>query len=693
MAVLSPLFLALCLVAVRSEETRPWTRYQEEFARLRPGAARGVRQIYVPELRVADRCPTCHLGVEDAALRDASAPFAAHPGDLLRTHPVERFGCTPCHDGDGLATTVEAAHARGAAAARPMLPRAHLQAACVRCHEVPHGVRGAERAARGADLFMERGCYGCHEAPGVAYLPKFAPPLAGLRTKLVDATAWVPAWLKEPGRLRPGTLMPEFGLTDDEATKIAAFVLSLPAGTPLPPVDLGAASAEEGERLFTERGCRGCHAVAADEASVSPRVPNLAGVGSRVRAEWLDRWIADPRAVDPDAAMPKVALTDGERHALVAYLRTLGGGMPAAPAVDPSRVDPAEGRELVRRYECAGCHRIEGFEKARPSVPDLAEFARRPVDELDFGAARDVPRTKWDWLERKLRDPRAFESPQVKLKMPVLRLTDEERGQIATWLLGQGGPPPPAPYRVAASPAARAIRAVAWMTARRNCNGCHRLGDREPRLARFFERKNLLPPVLDGVGARLQGEYLYRFLLEPQQVRPWLQLRMPDFGFTEGEAQVLVAGFAAAGAVANPYTHVAAARLPPDRVERGKRRFAHFKCAQCHPTSLEHGLPEGLDPEDVSINLMLAKTRLRPDWIRRFLARPKEIAGVQTRMPTVFYTIDGQPKLERPDDDIDDITLYLMGMAEPPEAAAAAEEEAKKKAAEERAVDWTTYKY
>ena len=231
------------------------------------------------------------------------------------------------------------------------------------------------------------------------------------------------------------------------------------------------------------------------------------------------------------------------------------------------------------------------------------------------------------------------------------------------------------------------------MVAHLNCNGCHRVNQRDAQIARFFERKNLIPPTLDGVGARLQGQYMYQFILEPKQVRPWLKMRMPTFGFTEAQARTVVEGFAAAATVTNPYTYVAKDNIPADHFQRGMRRFRHFKCVQCHPTSIDQGLPEGVDPEDVSINLMLTKTRLRPEWIRDFLARPKQIAGAQTRMPTVFYSVEGEPKVEQPKEDIDDITTYLMGMTEPPEVTLKAEEETKKAEQQQQPTDWSNVQY
>lgn len=723
MAILSPIFLLLCVVAIHSEETRPWMAYQEQFRELYTSVARTkleearskgdadeqgrwqrvldelsqfkpeIAQVYLDDLKIADRCTTCHKGIDNPLFADAPQPFRTHPGELLKSHDPNSFGCTLCHQGQGAATEVDAAHGREENWSKPMFPAAYVQTSCAQCHEVTHGVAGAEQISRGADLFMEKGCYGCHDVKGLDYLPKYSPPLTALKSKLLDPAPWVYAWIKDPPSVSPDTAMPHFKLEDEEAGKITAFLLTLASDKRYEPVQLAGASADEGKRLFDERGCRGCHATEADDHSSSPRVPHLNGIGSKVKPEWLDRWLADPKQYNPDAAMPKIELTDEERRHVVQYLLGLKRTDPVPPPPDLSRFSAEDGKQLVKRYECFGCHSIEGFEQTRPAVPDLAEFARRPVHELDFGNTTDVPHTKWDWLDRKLRDPHAYVTDQVQLYMPLTPVSGEERNALIAFCLAFDTSPLPARYAVRASDAKRRLRQVSWMTAHLNCNGCHPLNQKEPRIAKFLERKTLVPPILDGVGARLQGQYLYDFLMEPKQVRPWFKMRMPVFGFTEAHGQALVAGFAAAADVTNPYTYVAKQNLDKEHFDRGIRRFMHYKCMQCHPTSIDQGLPEGLDPDDLSINLMLSKTRLRPEWLRDFMTRPKEIAGMDTRMPTVFYTVDGAPKVERPQDDINDITIYLMGITEPPEQTLAARQEELKAEAAERQIDWSQYEY
>ena len=158
-ALLSPIFFLLCVIAIHSEETRPWADYQEKFAALFAARARvkleevkaegdarkigrwqrvidevthwrpEVKQVYIEDAKVADRCQTCHLGVDNPLFADAPQPFRTHPGKLLRSHEVNRFGCTLCHDGQGLATDLEAAHGNEENWPRPLLPRGVLQSA------------------------------------------------------------------------------------------------------------------------------------------------------------------------------------------------------------------------------------------------------------------------------------------------------------------------------------------------------------------------------------------------------------------------------------------------------------------------------------------------------------------------------------------------------------------------------------
>jgi cytochrome c len=92
-------------------------------------------------------------------------------------------------------------------------------------------------AANGKTLFTQRGCIACHVAPGVPNATgTIGPSLAGIgdpakKPKLTDGGDNTPqhikAWIQDPQRLKPGTMMPNLGLSDKEANDLTAFLLTL----------------------------------------------------------------------------------------------------------------------------------------------------------------------------------------------------------------------------------------------------------------------------------------------------------------------------------------------------------------------------------------------------------------------------------------------------------------------------------
>jgi mono/diheme cytochrome c family protein len=76
----------------------------------------------------------------------------------------------------------------------------------------------------------------------------------------------------------------------------------------------------EGQRLFTEQGCYGCHMI---EKYGTPIATDLSHAGSRYDLAYLTNWLRDPSVQKPTAHMPKIALTESEARALAAYLAGL----------------------------------------------------------------------------------------------------------------------------------------------------------------------------------------------------------------------------------------------------------------------------------------------------------------------------------------------------------------------------------
>ena len=130
--VLSLLVGGLIVAAFYKDQFRDWKDWQrryikQEIARAatpeqRAQAARipvEVHQYVLTESERVDRCTTCHAAVEDSSYAGLPQPLAYHPNH--DRHPFEKFGCTICHQGQGSATTRQAAHGQVEHWDRPMI--------------------------------------------------------------------------------------------------------------------------------------------------------------------------------------------------------------------------------------------------------------------------------------------------------------------------------------------------------------------------------------------------------------------------------------------------------------------------------------------------------------------------------------------------------------------------------------------
>jgi cytochrome c len=91
-------------------------------------------------------------------------------------------------------------------------------------------------AALGAQIIATKPCVGCHTIPGIPGANgQVGPNLAGVASRPKIAGGAVPnggpddlkKWILNPPALKPGTAMPNVGLTDDEATNIVAYLETL----------------------------------------------------------------------------------------------------------------------------------------------------------------------------------------------------------------------------------------------------------------------------------------------------------------------------------------------------------------------------------------------------------------------------------------------------------------------------------
>jgi mono/diheme cytochrome c family protein len=617
-----------------------------------------------PVARV-DRCHSCHAGINRDGFEEESQPYATHPDRklFLSKHPMESFGCTPCHRGEGAAVNEPfVAHGHRTHWLHPMLEGENVQASCIQCHA---DVRkdGAEKIALGEKLFEQVGCVGCHLVEGYGDLPSVGPYLRRISAK-VDAD-WLVEWVTDPHEYRPRTKMPNFEFSEEQARAVAGYILSAsqeesgawlsgheaPQGIDPNDAELVA----RGEELADSLGCRGCHGLAPGESPANlgetkDIAPNLSNVAEKTNARWLYHWLKNPRGYSPEARMPSLRLSDAEARALVSYMLTLGERRQDDASTRQALLEPANvenGERLVRKFGCPGCHDIPGMEAESRIGVELSVFGSKPLDELFFGERTDISYDWYDWTFNKIKTPRTYATERIEQVMPQFNLADEEIEAILVFLTSRTEGKIPVSYRPADLEREELLVDGRRLVERYNCVGCHVIENRGGAILAFYEDNPTLgPPSLNGEGAKVQPNWFYGFLQNPVPLRPWLDVRMPTFGLSNDETRTIVNYFRAQDRVDSPFVFVNQEALSPELVEAGRLLASedYLNCFSCHQQGDRK--PEG--PKDGwAPDLAMAKERLNPDWIFDWIKDPQSLQE-NTRMPSFYDFSDPSP--DGPDD-------------------------------------------
>ena len=204
-----------------------------------PNVVDDVNFITVPKM---DRCTTCHLAIDKKirptadgrarrrAIRNIRSRSSRIPN--LDTylggsspHPIDRIGCTVCHDGMGQSVSFrDASHtpstreAEGRVgeevplgrAARVGLPDAADEDDGGVVREVPRQEIYLPKAAKlnvAYATFERAGCYACHKTKGFdTTMKKPGPILTKIDSKLTKD--WVKTWIRNPRAVKQTTWMP-----------------------------------------------------------------------------------------------------------------------------------------------------------------------------------------------------------------------------------------------------------------------------------------------------------------------------------------------------------------------------------------------------------------------------------------------------------------------------------------------------
>ena len=116
---------------------------------------------------------------------------------------------------------------------------------------------------------------------------------------------------------------------------------------------------QDGQAYFKQLNCRSCHRVGGEGAGRGG--PDLSTVGFRRSKEWLDLYLKDPKAWDPNTLMPNPRLSEKGRAALVNYLSGLRGEAWVGERPWTALTDPvAKGRLIYNAVGCVSCHGSAG---------------------------------------------------------------------------------------------------------------------------------------------------------------------------------------------------------------------------------------------------------------------------------------------------------------------------------------------
>ncbi|MBU1168290.1 MAG: cytochrome c [Proteobacteria bacterium] len=507
----------------------------------------------------------------------------------------------------------------------------------------------ADEFREGGNLFQNRGCSACHTAEQTGR--KFAPPLNGISGKLKDER-WLRAWLGGPRSIRPGTMMPDFRMPISAAQDISTFLLSLSDPHIYNEPDLSGGSVERGDHFFTYRGCRACHLTDHDNHVQPRRIPLLNDAGTKLRPAWVLLELNHPRAYNPDARIPLVDATPDEVIDIITYLDSLIINETYLP--EPYRSgdqgNPESGHDHVRNYGCFACHSIEGFAQAKVSGGALNTFR---VEGNKHGL--------WEALSPKITDTTDTR------RMPFFNLSDDEVRALVTYML-MAQLTDTNHLLVSKSDKQQIENTGDTLLYDYGCRNCHvvQRGD-TPIITTVIDRRHLIPPGLEYEGSKAQPQWLIDYLIKPFRMRIWMSMGMPYFYLTPSESESLVHFFRVRSDL-EPVQNIAyclpfdIGQISNESRELGRYRFQHDRCVQCHPAHLTRDMSAGVDVDDLAIDLMITKDRLRYEWVREFLRNPDRFAGTETRMPFIYFSPDGDPKVPDASQWLDRVARFLYIM-------------------------------
>ncbi len=194
------------------------------------------------------------------------------------------------------------------------------------------GVLLGDCLREGRNLFGTSGCVHCHkgkELSLISSMPELlqkGPSFKGIGSRLNKS--WMASWIRDPKAHRPTARMPKLFHGEDENSinDIAEWLASQTDISPSPIAPSSPKSIEQGQKLFNELGCIGCHDTIRTQKPTTDtdhsRIP-LIQVGNKFKPGALRDFLIKPGKHYPWIRMPDFALNEQEATQLSHYLRSI----------------------------------------------------------------------------------------------------------------------------------------------------------------------------------------------------------------------------------------------------------------------------------------------------------------------------------------------------------------------------------
>lgn len=420
-------FLLLVVAAFSENFLKDWHKIQATATTADGPLDVKLRQIVNPNLKVTDRCVTCHTGM--AAGEQITSPLKVGAAHKPVVHSPQEMGCTTCHGGQGQATEKDDAHGNVHFWTEPMLPAKYAYASCGTCH-TPLNVPNKPTLDHARKAFERLDCYACHRLdgrggtvrPGGDVTGMEGPDLSHVGMKGYNAE-WYTAHVSKMQQAADGAWKNSFREINEPDRAALKIFLDTAMGAP---------KLIEAKAQFNTVGCAGCHTVgsfggdAGLNLSISglkdPNQLNFSRVpGEHSVAHWIGQHFRSPASTVAGSQMPVLGLDEDQIDLLTLYTlslrrRTLPDIFLPKDRVKAMRFGSREFASdgpTIYSAVCSACHAANGMGTRYPGIapnPSIAnqDFLALASDDFLFATIKSGrpgrPMLAWGERENGLKD-------------------------------------------------------------------------------------------------------------------------------------------------------------------------------------------------------------------------------------------------------------------------------------------------